>query len=276
MAQPQPAARAPASYPTPPRSWRGLATNARQRAAITIATIAASIPFLYLLVTSMWTLSQQTSTWSTSFPSEGELQWVTWQYHLTATTLEWGYPPLLVGILLFAAVLLIEVNQAITAPIARARGRYTATRWSSPEQRRRVTAELRSAGYSGLAGSASRTRLMIGGLLAVMAAGYSLVAPIQEGFTRGYGPTVCMVGGVVAFLAVLLATPWTHWPHAVLLGDGTLTLDGVEPLAQAALPGATPMTPASPLTGALPPPPAPSATAPPPPPPPPPPMAEAS
>lgn len=270
MTQPQPAARSTSAVPAPLRTWRGLATNARQHAAITVASWAAGISFLFLLISSGWMLSQQASA---TVPGESALRWATWQYQLVAGGVEFGYPPLLVGGLLFAAAMLFDLNRALTAPLAKARGhKIIASRWSAPAERRQARAELRAAGYSGLVGASARVRLMIGGVLALLAGAYSLVSPLQEGFTRGYGPTVCAVGGLVAVLAVLVATPWAHWPHVVLLGDGRLTLDGTEPLADVVpFPAPAPPPPAAappyPQAAGNPYPPPPPRAGPPPPPP---------
>lgn len=239
----------PAVAPIPPRTWRGLAIRTRQKVAANVAAIALLVPTMYLVVASAW-LSVSHASWSaTAPPTESELARFAWQYQLSEgpvmTVVQWGYPPLLVMILLFVAMAMVSVSQGMANPIRKAKGKVASTRFASPRERGRMHAELKTAGYGGLANRTAKVRLIVGGALAAVAAILVAVLPLQDGFSRGYGPTVALLGAGVAVVAVLAATPWGHWPEVTLLEDGTLLVDGVEPLSAAGgtTPPATPVQP---------------------------------
>ena len=149
------------------------------------------------------------------------------------TIVQWSYPPLLIMAFLFIAMAMVSISQGMANPIRKAKGKVASTRFASPRERGRMHAELRTAGYGGLANRTAKVRLIVGGALAAVAAILVAVLPLQDGFTRGYGPTIALLGAGVAVVAVLAATPWGHWPEVTLLEDGTLLVDGVEPLATA-------------------------------------------
>lgn len=267
MTQPQPAgwggeAPVPAygvgAAPPPPKTWRGLAMSSRVRFATGVATLAAAIGAFYALMGLVWSLGLRSSA---TIPSESTLRLFTWQYELTSggvvSGARWMTPPLLVvGLLVAAMALLDHVSRGKVFPLRKAQGKAVAFR-TPPEARRQIEAELRTAGYSSLSGPGGRVSLLVGGLLAGLAGLLSLLLPLQDGFTRGYGPVVCGVAGIVALLSMLVATPWQRWPEVVVMADGRITVAGVEPLAQVVpFPGPAAVGP--------------STVAPPPPPPPPP------
>ncbi len=236
MTQTQTAPTTTATVPTPPPTWRGRAARTRQRLGVNLASIGLGAPLIYLVIASGKLLGSQ-STWAITPPDESELHLVTWQYRIGGGqafwVLEWRYPPLLIGILLFAGLLLLSVNQGLAGPIRKAQRKLVTFRWSAPEERARMRAELRTAGYTGLLTAGAKVRVILAGAAAAAVTALAALLPLQEGFTRGLGPTVCIVGGLAAIAGVLLTTPWTHWPTVTLLPDGRLMVDGVEPLAGA-------------------------------------------
>lgn len=251
----------PAVAPIPPRTWKGLAIRTRQKVAANLATVSLALSFFYLFLASLWTMAQQ-SMWTTTTPTEGQLALATWQYELTEgpvmTVVRWGYPPLIVLVLLFVAMALVGISQGLAGPIRKAKGKLASTKFASPRERGRMHAELQAAGYGGLADRTAKARLIAGGALSALVALLVLVIPVQDGFTRGYGPMVALLGAGVAAVAVLAATPWGHWPAVTLLEDGTMLVDGVEPLAGAGrapapmpAPTAVPTAPAPPMVAPL-------------------------
>lgn len=222
------------TMPTPPPTWRGRAARTRQRLGVNLASMGLGVPLIYLVIASGKLLGSQ-STWTITPPDESELHLVAWQYRIgggqALRVIEWGYPPLLIGILLFAGLLLLSVNQGLAGPIRKAQGKLVSTYRSAPEERARMRAELRAAGYTCLLTSGAKVRLILAGVTAAAVAATAAFVPIQEGFTKGVGPTVCVVGALVALVGVVLTAPWTHWPTVGLLPDGRLMVDGVEPLA---------------------------------------------
>lgn len=257
---------APATAPVPPRTWRGLAIRSRQKVAANIAAAALFVSTMYLVLASVWAMASQSSWTAIAPPSEGQLAMFTWQYRLVEgpamTIIEWGYPPVLVVILLFVAMSLVGISQGMANPIRRAKGKVVSTRFASPRERGRMHGELRAAGYGGLANAAAKVRLIVGGVLSAAAALLVLIVPVEDGFTRGYGPAVALAGAGLAVIAVLVAAPWGHWPQVVLLEDGTMLVDGVEPLAAGrAGPAAAVPPPAAPVASVAPAPPAPPAPA---------------
>ncbi len=254
MTQTQTAPMTTATAPTPPPTWRGRAARTRQRIGVNLASISLGAPLIYLVLASGKLLGSQ-STWTITPPDEGQLHLVAWQYRISgsagARLIEFGYPPLLIGILLFAGLLLLSVNQGLAGPIRKAQRKLVSFRWSAPEERVRMRAELRAAGYTGLLTAGAKVRLVIAGVIAAAVTALAAFLPIQDGFTRGLGPTVCIVGGLAAIAGVLLTTPWTHWPTVTLLPDGRLMVDGVEPLTGArdtAVPPTVTMAPAPAMT----------------------------
>lgn len=225
----------PAAASVPPRTWRGLAIRSRQKVAANLAAAALFVSTMYLVLASVWTMGSQSSWTAIAPPSEGQLAMFTWQYRLVEgpalTIIEWGYPPLLVMVFLFVAMAMVSISQGMANPIRKAKGKMASTRFASPRERGRMHGELKAAGYGGLANPTAKVRLIVGGALSAAAALLVIVVPVQDGFTRGYGPAIALLGAGIAVVAVLAATPWGHWPVVTLLEDGTMLVDGVEPLA---------------------------------------------
>ena len=233
----------PAAAPVPPRTWRGLAIRSRQKVAANLAAAALFVSTMYLVLASGWVADNQASWSAASPPTESQLALFTWQYQLSegqfATIVQWGYPPLLVMVFLFVAMAMVSISQGMANPIRKAKGKVASTRFASPRERGRMHGELKAAGYGGLANRTAKVRLIVGGALAAAAALLVIVVPIQDGFTRGYGPAIALFGAGIAVVAVLAATPWGHWPEVTLLEDGTMLVDGVEPLANPRAPATT-------------------------------------
>lgn len=263
--------------PAPPRSWRGVAVRARERFFIGVAAVAAGVAMFWSVMSVGYSLMLQSAA---TLPSESTLHLWTWQYRITGGglvgTAQWVTPPLLiVGLLIVAGVLMDLVSPGLVAPIRRAQGKFATVRWAAGGARARMKAELHAAGYAGFVRSSGRVLLLVATALVGAAGLLSFALPLQDGFTRGVGPVVIGLAALVTVVSTLAATPWSHWPTVVLLGDGTLTIDGHEPLAEviplpvptSALPAAAP-PPAYPKAAgeSYPPPPPPGAPPPPPPP----------
>lgn len=247
-----PAPVAPA--PPPPRTWRGVALRARERFFVGLAAAATGVATLWVVLSTGYSVMLRSAT---SLPSESTLHLFTWQYDVSQSALfssaEWMTPPLLVvGLLIAASILLDTVTQGMAQPIRKAKGKLVTVRWAEAGARTRAKAELRAAGYAGLGGNGAKVRLVLGTVLAAAAGALGFLVPLQDGYTRGVGPLI--VGGavLVAVVAALAATPWSHWPQVTLFGDGSLTVDGHEPLADVVPLAARPVAPSAP---AAPPPP---------------------
>lgn len=240
----------PTAAPIPPRTWRGLAIRSRQKVAANLAAGALFVSTMYLVLASGWVAVNQANWSAASPPTESQLAMFTWQYQLSEgqfmSIVQWGYPPLLVMIFLFIAMAMVSISQGMANPIRKAKGKVASTRFASPRERGRMHGELEAAGYGGLANRTAKVRLIVGGALAAAAALLVMVVPVRDGFTRGYGPMVALVGAGVAVVAVLAATPWGHWPEVTLLEDGTMLVDGVEPLAGTGSAAPPPVVPAAP------------------------------
>ncbi len=258
MAQPLtvgPSPQAPLPYrgapaaPPPVRTWRGVALRAREQFFVGLAAAATGVAAFWAIISLGTSVMLRGGT---TIPSESTLHLLTWQYRASETatfsSAEWMTPPLLVvGLLIAAAVVLSGLSQGLAQPMRKAQGKMVTVRWAARGERAHARAELRAKGYAGLAGSSAKVRLIVGTALTATAGLYGLVMPLQDGFTRGVGPIVVAIASAVTVLALLAATPWTHWPPVVLFGDGTLTIDGHEPLAEVVpLPVPPPAAPAPP------------------------------
>lgn len=261
--------------PPPVRTWRGVALRARERCFVGLAAAAAGLAALWSIFSLMASVMLRGSA---TVPGESTLNLLTWQYRSSESAVfssaEWMTPPLLVvGLLIATVVVLGGVNQGLAQPMRKAQGKLVTVRWAAGSERAHARAELKAEGYAGLAGPAAKVRVIVGTVLAAAAGLFGLVMPLQDGFTRGVGPVVVALASVVTVVAVLAATPWARWPAVILFGDGTLTIDGHEPLADVVpLPVAPPATPAPgsvtyPKAAGEPFPPPPPASGPPPPPP---------
>lgn len=241
MAQPVTVRPSPPPNPTllpgtapPPRSWSGLAIRSRERFFIGLATAATGLATIWSMISFGYSVMLRGAG---TLPSESTLHLFTWQYRISDSAVfssaEWLTPPLLVVGLLFAGLVLVEgVSQGLAAPIRKAQGKAVTVRWAAGGARTRAKAELRAAGYAGVVGASARVRLLVGVALVTVAGLFSFVLPLQDGFTRGLGPAVVGIAALVTVVSTLAATPWARWPRVVLFGDGTLTIDGHEPLAQ--------------------------------------------
>lgn len=260
--------------PAPPRSWQGLAVRARERFFIGLATAATGVAAIWSMVSLGYSVMLRGAG---TIPSESTLQVFTWQYRVSDSAVfssaEWMTPPLLVVGLLLAGLVLVEgVSQGLAAPIRKAQGKLVTVRWAAGGARTRAKAELRAAGYAGVVGASARVRLLVGVGLVTVAGLFSFVLPLQDGFTRGVGAVVVGIAALVTVVSTLAATPWARWPRVVLFGDGTLTVDGHEPLAEVVpfptpAPAPPPPVAAEPKVAGNPYPPPPPRAGPPPPPP---------
>lgn len=283
MAQPLtvgPSPQAPLPYrgapaaPPPVRTWRGVALRAREQFFVGLAAAATGVAAFWAIISLGTSVMLRGGT---TIPSESTLHLLTWQYRASETatfsSAEWMTPPLLVvGLLIAAAVVLSGLSQGLAQPMRKAQGKMVTVRWAARGERAHARAELRAKGYAGLAGSSAKVRLIVGTALTATAGLYGLVMPLQDGFTRGVGAVVVGIAALVTVVSTLAATPWARWPRVVLFGDGTLTVDGHEPLAEVVpfptpAPAPPPPVAAEPKVAGNPYPPPPPRAGPPPPPP---------
>lgn len=261
--------------PPPVRTWRGVALRARERFFVGLAAAATGVAATWAMISLGASVMLRGNA---TIPAESTLHLWTWQYRSSESAVfssaEWMTPPLLVvGLLIAAVVVLGGVNQGLAQPMRKAQGKLVTVRWVAGAERAHARAELKAEGYAGVAGPAAKVRVIVGTVLAAAAGVFGLVMPLQDGFTRGVGPVIVAVASIVTVVAVLATTPWAHWPAVILFGDGTLTIDGHEPLADVVPLPVAPAVPQAPEPASYPkaagepiPPPPPAAGPPPPPP----------
>jgi hypothetical protein len=213
--------------------WTGSVATSRRRAGILLAALPLGLALVYEVAATVL-LALTNSSWTTNPPDESLLRLIAWQYRfdlgpLGGGVLEWGYPPLPVGLALLVAALMINPIDRGVDPVRKAKGRVVMIRWSAREEKARLRAELRAGGYATVVSGSARVRLFVGGAAAAVLAVASMGWPIEDGFSRGYGPAVCGAAGLLAVLGVLLATPWAPWPTAVVNDQGQILIDGIEP-----------------------------------------------
>lgn len=226
----------PATPVAPAVGYRLCAVSRGRVAAVKVAQLAAVAAFFYEVAASVylgWLVNQGAAS---TLPSRGSFQWSSWLYHYGANVVVYGYPP--VGVWLALLVAMITTGALTLTPLQAVKkaGHPGWTARSAPAERARFTQGLRQLGCSQTALRArGRRGLLVAAEVAALALiGFAVYAMTTKHgllfesqvathtLTVGAGPVVCLVAGVLAAAAVVVAWPWTAEASVVVFPDGSL------------------------------------------------------
>jgi hypothetical protein len=236
--------------------WVGGLADRRRLTALTVAGSVLTVALMFEIVASLIAVSELRGIQPT-IPDESQFELWSWQYRGLTSAL----PPLLLFVALAVGGIVLGSTSVGMAAVHKAKSRM-GVRWSFPEEKARLRAELRAVGHAGLVKTGMTARLIVGGvasagvvLLSWLALSGDAVTSatndgVERGFNPGYGPKICLAAGLIAIVCVLVAAPWQRWPQARVGPDGSLWVDGarVEPPSGLAVPAvaAVPMAAAAP------------------------------
>jgi hypothetical protein len=249
-----PGALAPPAIPTgagargatgqpPSRAYRAFTVRPWRVVVVLLAGIALELTLLFEVVASI-------AAAGSSATSTDQFLWATsWLYqppHLSSTAgpgavieLHYGYPPLVLwAALILALAFLARIPRPSQWALKKAGARAT-FRWSVPEQRRRLRANLHELGGSKryVFDTHQRGRLIGGGiasLVVVLVSAYAMVersgamlgggsaGKIVSDLSVGLGPTVCLIVGLLGVVASVASWPWTPQREVLIRADGSV------------------------------------------------------
>ena len=219
----------------PPSGYRVVAASRARVVALLVAQLAIVSAFIFEGVASVYLRSQVDASVLVP-PSRSTFQWSAWLYHYGAARVVYGYPPL--GVWLSLLVAMVVIGSLTLSPVqalkkAGVRARW---QWSAPAERQRLAQGLHELGCAKTVVRARGRRglLVVAEISALALIGFALYTLIaKQGLflesqsythtlTVGVGPVVCLIAGIVAVAAGLVAWPWRAEREVVVLPDGTV------------------------------------------------------
>lgn len=250
------------------RAYRAVAVPRPRVVAAWTALASVLTALLFEVVASVVLAVQVEGNSVLDVPSRSTFEWWSWLFAYDRLVPAYSYPPPGLWPALLLAVILLGLLPLQPLVALKKAGLRAPFRWSAPAERARLSRGLAELGYAGtLFRSRGRRGLLVFAALAAIAviwmSAYAVItkeAMFQNTGTIstggldavGLGPMVCLVAGVVALVAGLLAWPWTKEQPVLVQLDGTLRTEQV-PGSGYAVPGpvyqgpgpAQPVTPPS-------------------------------
>jgi hypothetical protein len=237
---PPPATRAgAAAVPDTARTteYRAVAVPVWRVVALRCAATVAALALTFEVIASVYLNSEVNRSTLLRPPSRSTFERWAWLYHYTAGNITYGYPPLLLWLALFLALILpVAVLVRPAEAIKKASARRIMWNWSALQERSRLRRQLRDMGAATtlFRGRVQRVLLTLAGLAALAVttiSGYALLA--KEGLSQesgtftgalsaGLGPKVCLLAGIVGIVGGLVAWPWKAQRQVTIGADGSV------------------------------------------------------
>lgn len=223
------------------RAYRAVAVPTLRVVAVWMAIAGVVAAFLFEIVASVALAAQVQGNSVFDVPSRSTFEWWSWLYAYNPLTPTYSYPPPGLWLALLLALILLGSLPVQPVLALKRAGLHAPFRWSAPAERAQLRRGLAQMGYgSTLFRARGRRGLLVLADLAALAviwmSAYAVItkhAMFQSTGTIsaanldeiGLGPVVCLVAGVMALAAGLLAWPWTREQTVLVQLDGTVRPD---------------------------------------------------